>query len=165
MPCARGYRVVYHNMPKLSPRLKMSKADGSYLKEIARIERQQLLILDDFGLQPLDAPSRTALMELVEDRHGKSSLIITSQVPVSKWYDIVGEQTNADAILDRIVHNAHRLELKGGSLRKKKSGRSRTDKVILSQVNSKSTSIFMNRLNRHELKIFASKTGGQFAPA
>lgn len=119
--CARGYRVVYHNVPKLFSRLKMSKADGSYIKEVARIERQQLLILDDFGLQPLDGPSRTALMELVEDRHGKSALIITSQVPVSKWHDIIGEQTIADAILDRIVHNAHRLELKGESLRKKRA--------------------------------------------
>ena len=119
--CARGYRVAYHNVPKLFSRLKMSKADGSYLKEVARIERQQLLILDDFGLEPLDAPNRTALMELVEDRHGKSALIITSQVPVSKWHDIIGEQTIADAILDRIVHTAHRLELKGDSLRKKKT--------------------------------------------
>jgi len=118
--CARGYRVVYHNMPKLFSRLKMSKADGSYLKEVARIERQQLLILDDFGLQTLDEPSRTALMELIEDRHGKSALIITSQAPVSKWHDIIGEQTIADAILDRIVHNAHRVELKGESLRKKR---------------------------------------------
>ena len=98
----------------------MSKADGSYLKEIAKIERQQLLILDDFGLQPLDSQSRNALMELVEDRHGKSAMIITSQVPVSKWYDIIGEQTIADAILDRIVHHAHRLELKGESLRKRR---------------------------------------------
>jgi DNA replication protein DnaC len=119
--CARGYRVVYHNLPKLFSRLKMSKADGSYLKEIGRIERQQLLILDDFGLQPLDTSSRTALMELIEDRHGKSALIITSQAPVSKWHDIIGEQTIADAILDRIVHNAHRLELKGESLRKKRT--------------------------------------------
>ncbi|PVD50407.1 ATP-binding protein [Terrimonas sp.] len=118
--CSRGYRVVYHNVPKLFSKLKMSKADGSYIKEIARIERQQLLILDDFGLQPLDAQSRTVLMELVEDRHGKSALIITSQVPVSKWYDIIGEQTIADAILDRIVHHAHRLELKGESLRKRR---------------------------------------------
>jgi DNA replication protein DnaC len=99
----------------------MSKADGSYLKEIAKIERQQLLILDDFGLQPFDAPSRLALMELIEDRHGKGALIITSQVPVNKWYDIIGEQTIADAILDRIVHNAHRLELKGESMRKKRA--------------------------------------------
>lgn len=120
--CSRGYRVVYHNVPKLLSRLKMSRADGSYLKEIAKIERQHLLILDDFGLQPLDAQSRSALMELVEDRHGKSSLIITSQVPVSKWHDIIGEQTIADAILDRIVHSAHRLELKGESLRKRRGG-------------------------------------------
>ncbi|GAB3416810.1 hypothetical protein GCM10027516_10040 [Niabella aquatica] len=98
----------------------MSKADGSYLKEIAKIERQHLLILDDFGLQPLDAQSRTALMELIEDRHGKSALIITSQVPVGKLHYIIGEQTIADAILDRIVHNAHRLELKGDSLRKRR---------------------------------------------
>lgn len=118
--CSRGYRVMYHNVPKLFSKLKMSKADGSYLKEIAKIERQQLLILDDFGLQPLDAQSRNALMELVEDRHGKSALIITSQVPVNKWYDIIGEQTIADAILDRIVHQAHRLELKGESLRKRR---------------------------------------------
>lgn len=118
--CSRGYRVVYHNVPKLFSKLKMSKADGSYLKEIAKIERQHLLILDDFGLQPLDAQSRTALMELIEDRHGKSALIITSQVPVSKWHEIIGEQTIADAILDRIVHHAHRLELTGESLRKKR---------------------------------------------
>jgi DNA replication protein DnaC len=77
--------------------------------------------LDDFGLQPLDPPSRTALMELIEDRPGKSAIIITSQVPVSKWYDIIGEQPIADAILDRIIHNAHRLELKGDSLRKKRA--------------------------------------------
>jgi len=118
--CSRGYRVVYHNVPKLFSKLKMSKADGSYLKEIAKIERQHLLILDDFGLQPLDAQSRTALMELIEDRHGKSALIITSQVPVSKWHEIIGEQTIADAILDRIVHHAHRLELTGESLRKRR---------------------------------------------
>jgi DNA replication protein DnaC len=119
--CAMGYRVVYHSAPKLFAKLKMSKADGSYLKEIARIERQHLLILDDFGIQPFDAPSRAALMELIEDRHGKGAIIITSQVPVSKWFDLIGEQTIADAILDRIIHNAHRLELKGESLRKKKA--------------------------------------------
>lgn len=99
----------------------MSKADGSYLREVGRIERQHLLILDDFGLQPFDAGSRAALMELIEDRHGKGALIITSQLPVSKWYEVIGEQTIADAILDRIVHSAHRLELKGESLRKRKS--------------------------------------------
>nr|WP_262711942.1 ATP-binding protein [Flavisolibacter ginsenosidimutans] len=70
----------------------MSKADGSYLKEVAKIERQHLLILDDFGLQPFDSPSRAVLMELIEDRHGKGSLIITSQLPVSKWYEVIGEK-------------------------------------------------------------------------
>jgi DNA replication protein DnaC len=119
--CGMGYKVVYHNVPKLFSKLKMSKADGSYLKEVAKIERQHLLILDDFGIQPFDAQSRAALMELIEDRHSKGSIIITSQVPVSKWFDLIGEQTIADAILDRIVHNAHRLELKGESLRKRKA--------------------------------------------
>ena len=118
--CGLGYKVVYHNVPKLFSKLKMSKADGSYLKEVARIERHHLLILDDFGIQPLDAQSRAALMELIEDRHGKGAMIITSQVPVGKWYEVIGEQTIADAILDRIVHNSHRLELKGESLRKRK---------------------------------------------
>ena len=97
----------------------MAKADGSYIREIAKIERQNLLILDDFGIQPFDAQSRAALMEIIEDRHGKTSIIITSQVPVSKWHEFIGEKTIADAILDRIIHEAHRLELKGESLRKK----------------------------------------------
>ena len=119
--CSLGYRVVYHNTAKLFGKLKMAKADGSYIKEVAKIERQHLLILDDFGIQPLDAPSRAALMEIIEDRHGKSATIITSQVPISKWHDIIGEKTVADAILDRIIHEAHRLDLKGESLRKKSS--------------------------------------------
>ena len=97
----------------------MAKADGSYIKDIAKIERQNLLILDDFGIQPLDMQSRAALLEIIEDRHGKASLIITSQVPVNKWHDVIGDKTVADAILDRIIHEAHRLELKGESLRKK----------------------------------------------
>jgi DNA replication protein DnaC len=117
--CSLGYKVVYHNAAKLFGKLKMTKADGSYIREVAKIERYHLLILDDFGIQPLDGPSRAALMEIIEDRHGKSSTIITSQVPVSKWHDIIGEKTVADAILDRIIHEAHRLELKGESLRKK----------------------------------------------
>ena len=118
--CSMGYRVIYHSVPKLFSKLKMSKADGSYLKEVTKIERGQLLILDDFGIQPFDSGSRAALMELIEDRHGKGALIMTSQVPVSKWHDVIGEQTIADAILDRIVHSAHRVELKGESLRKKR---------------------------------------------
>ena len=119
--CILGYRVFYASTPKLFAKLKMAKADGSYIKELARVERQQLLILDDFGIQPFDAQSRAALMELIEDRHGKTSLIITSQLPVSKWFEMIGEKTIADAILDRIVHDAHRIELKGESMRKKRS--------------------------------------------
>ena len=119
--CSLGYKVLYHNTPKLLAKLKMAKADGSYLRDITKIERQDLLILDDFGIQPFDAQSRATLMEIIEDRHGKTSLIITSQVPVSKWYEIIGEQTIADAILDRIIHDAHRLELKGESLRKRRT--------------------------------------------
>jgi len=118
--CIMGYRVLYASTPKLFAKLKMAKADGSYIKEIAKVERQQLLILDDFGIQPFDAQSRAALMEIIEDRHGKTSLIITSQLPVSKWYEVIGEKTIADAILDRIVHDAHRIELKGESMRKKR---------------------------------------------
>lgn len=118
--CSIGYRVFYQHSTKLFAKLKLAKADGSYVRELAKMERQHLLIIDDFGLQTLDPQSRSALMEVIEDRHGKSSTIITSQVPVSKWHDIIGEQTIADAILDRIVHDAHRIEMKGESLRKKK---------------------------------------------
>lgn len=98
----------------------MAKADGSYLKEIDRIEKQDLLILDDFGLQELDNNKRQALMEMMEDRHGNKSTIIASQIPVMQWHQIIGEQTIADAILDRIVHSARRIELKGESMRKKR---------------------------------------------
>lgn len=117
--CSMGYKVAYFNATKLFARLKMAKADGSYIRDLSKIERVDLLILDDFGLQPLDNLNRAAMMEIIEDRHGKGSLIITSQIPVNKWHDIIGEQTVADAIMDRIIHEAHRLELKGESLRKK----------------------------------------------
>lgn len=117
--CSMGYKVAYEHCSKLFARLKIAKADGSYLREIARIEKMDVLILDDFGIQTLDAQSRAALMEIMEDRYGKSSIIITSQVPVAKWHEVIGEATIADAILDRIIHDAHRIELKGESLRKK----------------------------------------------
>ena len=116
--CTLGYRVLYLNASKLFAKLKMAKADGSYIAEIGKMERQQLILIDDFGIQPLDAQSRSMFMEIIEDRHGKGSTIITSQVPVAKWYEVIGEQTIADAIMDRLIHNAHRLELKGESLRK-----------------------------------------------
>ena len=97
----------------------MAKADGSSIKEMNRIEKQDLLILDDFGIQPFDQVSRASLLEIIEDRHGKHATIITSQLPVKQWYEVIGEKTVADAILDRIVHDAHRIELKGESLRRK----------------------------------------------
>jgi DNA replication protein DnaC len=125
--CSEGYRVMYFNVPKLFSKLKMNKADGTYMREIAKIERQHLIILDDFGLNPLDAQNRSALMEIVEDRHGKGSIIITSQVPVIKWHEIIGEKTVADAILDRIIHESHRIELKGESLRRKKTSDEKTN--------------------------------------
>jgi len=119
--CMLDFNVFYSNTTKLFTKLKMAKADGSYIKEIARIEKQDLLILDDFGIYPLDNLSRAALMEIIEDRHGKRSTIITSQLPVKEWYDVIAEKTIADAILDRIVHDAHRIELEGESMRKKNS--------------------------------------------
>lgn len=118
--CIEGYRTMYFNATKLFAKLKMAKADGSYLKEMAKLERQHLIILDDFGLQPLDNQNRMILMELIEDRNGRGSVIVTSQVPVQGWYDLIGEKTIADAIMDRLVHQSHRIELSGESMRKKK---------------------------------------------
>ena len=118
--CSLGYKVLYEHSSKLFARLKAGKADGTYLKEIVRMEKQDLLIIDDFGIQPLDQQSRTILMEIIEDRHGKKSTLITSQIPINLWHEIIGEQTIADAILDRIVHDSERVELKGESMRKKR---------------------------------------------
>ena len=117
--CMLGYKTMYFNTRKLFHALHAAQADGTYLKVISKIEKQDLLILDDFGLHPLDLNARQALLEIIEDRHQKRSTIITSQLPVSSWHPIIGENAIADAILDRLVHAAHRIELKGGSLRKK----------------------------------------------
>jgi DNA replication protein DnaC len=117
--CSLGYRVLYQHQTKLFARMKIAKADGTYLKELAKMERQHLLLIDDFGITPLDAQSRAALMEIMEDRHGKSSTIITSQLPVNLWHEVIGEQTIADAILDRLIHDSHRVEMKGESMRKR----------------------------------------------
>ncbi len=118
--CLKGFRVLYFNAQKLFPRLKMLKADGTYLKEINRIAKHDLLILDDFGLQKLDSYSRSALLEIMEDRHAVKSTIISSQLPIDKWYELIGESTVADAILDRMINTAHRINLKGESMRKKR---------------------------------------------
>ncbi|WP_024770823.1 IS21-like element helper ATPase IstB [Aquimarina macrocephali] len=119
--CIEGYRVFYFNTNKMLAKLKMAKADGSYLKEMSRIEKHPLIILDDFGLQVLDKQNRMTLLEIIEDRHEKGAIILTSQLPVNQWYEVIGEKTVADAIMDRLVHNAHRLELKGESMRRKRN--------------------------------------------
>ena len=116
--CVTGYKVMYMNMAKLFAKLKMMKADGSYNREINKIQKQDLIILDDFGLHPMDQENVLSLLEIVEDRHGIRSTIITSQLPVNKWHELLGDQTIADAILDRLVHSSHRIELKGESMRK-----------------------------------------------
>ncbi len=116
--CIYGLRVGYYRCSKLFTHLKLSKADGSYLKELNHIQKQDVLIVDDFGLELLDVQSRLFMLEILEDRHGRKSTVLVSQVPIEKWHEVIGDPTIADAICDRIVHNAHRIELKGESVRK-----------------------------------------------
>jgi len=117
--CMNGFRTLYFNAMKLFSQLRMAKGDGSYEKELKRIAKATLVIIDDFGLQQLDTHNRLALLEILEDRHGRKSTIIISQLPVSKWHEVIGDPTIADAICDRIIHNAFRIELKGESVRKR----------------------------------------------
>jgi DNA replication protein DnaC len=116
--CTLGKKVVYFSLPKLLSNLKTDKIDGSFRKEINRIENKQLLILDDWGLTPLDTEGRLALLQIIEDRHSRYSTIITSQLPVQAWHQYINENTIADAIIDRVIHHANRIELQGESLRK-----------------------------------------------
>jgi DNA replication protein DnaC len=109
--CVNGFRVRYANVMKLFANLKIARADGSYAKEMRALFRCDLVILDDFGLKPLDADSRLSLLELLEDRFHLHSTILVSQIPVDKWFDCIGDKTIADAICDRLVHNAHQLPL------------------------------------------------------
>jgi len=116
--CINGKKVIYTITARLFTRLKLAKVDGTYLKELKKLTRADVLILDDFGLQAFDNQSREALMDIIDDRYNQASTIVSSQIPVSVWYDIIGEGTIADAILDRIVNSSHRIDLKGESLRK-----------------------------------------------
>jgi DNA replication protein DnaC len=116
--CILGKKVAYFSLPKLLSKLKSDKIDGAFRKEIERIETKQLLILDDWGLSPLDSQAKLALLQIIEDRHNKYATIITSQLPVAAWHQYIDDSTIADAILDRIIHQAHRVELEGESLRK-----------------------------------------------
>jgi DNA replication protein DnaC len=128
--CIYGYRALYWSASKLFAHLKLCKADGTYLRELGKIGRRELLVIDDFGLEGLDGPSRIALLEILEDRHGRASTLIATQLPVAKWHDVIGEPTIADAICDRIVHTAYRIELKGESVRKLYAQRAKPQEVL-----------------------------------
>lgn len=118
--CSQGYKVAYYNLQKLLLKTKMSRIDGTIYKFFEKLSKADLLILDDFGLTHLEQQQRMDFMEIIEDRHASAATIIASQLPVANWYDVIGEETIADAILDRMVHTSYRIELKGESLRKKK---------------------------------------------
>jgi len=118
--CVHGYKVAYFNAQKLFLKTKLSRVEGTIINFFEKLAKTNLLILDDFGLAHLEQQQRMDFLEIIEDRHGKASTIIASQLPVENWYDIIGEETVADAILDRIVHTSHRVELRGESLRKKR---------------------------------------------
>lgn len=118
--CIQGHRTTYLNMNRLIEKINLSKLDGTYIKYLNYLERQTLIILDDFGLQSLNQDVKLALLQILEDRYAKRSIIITSQLPVSKWYEYINEPTLADAIMDRMTAQVHRVELKGESKRKKK---------------------------------------------
>lgn len=117
--CRRGLPTRYWRFSRLLDDLARARADGSYPKRLERLSRTELVVLDDFGLAPLSDAERRDLLEVLEDRHGRRATIVTSQLPFDAWHQVVGDATFADAILDRLVHHAHRIALKGGSMRKK----------------------------------------------
>jgi DNA replication protein DnaC len=128
LSCALGHKacrdnrsVLYQRAPKLFGELALARGDGRYARIVRALGGVQLLILDDWGLEPLDAQARHDLLEILEERYGRRSTIITSQLPVESWHAVIGDPTYADAILDRIVHNAQRLNLSGDSLRRTRS--------------------------------------------
>jgi DNA replication protein DnaC len=132
--CALGHKacrdnrsLLYHRLPRLFEAVALARGDGRYHRLLKALSRVELLILDDFGLAPLTGEQRRDLLEIIDDRHQRGSTIITSQVPVENWHDVVADPTIADAVLDRIVHNAHRLELKGDSMRKITAQRAKLD--------------------------------------
>lgn len=116
--CRKGFRALYRRTTRLFEELALARADGSYAKLLSRIARTDLLVLDDWGLTPLHPMQRHDLLEIIEDRDQNRSTLITSQLPIEKWHDYIGDPTVADAVLDRLVHNAYTLNLKGPSRRK-----------------------------------------------
>lgn len=118
LACRRAYRVAYRRVPRFFEEVSLAKADGSYTKLMANLAKADVLVLDDLGLGTLREAQRHDLLEVLEDRYGDHSTIVTSQLPISKWHDWVSDPTVADAILDRLVHNAYKIELQGTSKRK-----------------------------------------------
>ena len=118
--CTLGYRTLYFGINRFLENISLAKLDGTYIKLLNKIEKTSLIIIDDFGLHPLDGTTRRAILQILEDRYGRKSTIIVSQLPVESWYEYIGESTISDAVMDRLAGNAHRFELKGDSLRKKK---------------------------------------------
>ena len=116
--CRKGYRALYRRASRLTEELTLARAEGSYLRLLARLERVEVFVIDDWGHVPLKDQDRRDLLEILDDRFGTRSTIMTSQMPISKWHDQIGDPANADAICDRILHNAHKLVLKGPSRRK-----------------------------------------------
>lgn len=116
--CRRGHRVLYRRAPRLLDELALARAGGGYAKLLARLARAEILVVDDWGIGTLKEPQRNDLLEVLEDRYGKASTIVTSQLPLAKWHDWIGDPTTADAILDRLVNNAYKLDLKGHSRRR-----------------------------------------------
>jgi DNA replication protein DnaC len=119
--CLHGYSVRYYRLSRLLLELTQAKADGSYPKQLKQLAKFQLICLDDWGLEPLNTAQRNDLMEIMDDRHGHTSTLMLSQLPTDQWYASIGDNTLADAILDRLMHNAHRLNLKGESMRKRQA--------------------------------------------
>jgi len=119
--CREGYGAVYARISRLFEDLALAKGDGRYIKMLAGLARTDLLILDDYGLAPLTQEQRHDLLEILDDRNGLRSTLVTSQLPVELWHEQIGDPTLADAILDRLVHNAHTIQLKGGSMRKNRT--------------------------------------------
>jgi len=119
--CREGYSVLYKRAPRLFADLATARGEGRLPKLLAMLERTRLLIIDDWGPEPLTAEQRRDLLEIVDDRYDKGSLLITSQVPIPRWHEVIGDMTLGDAILDRVVHRAHRLKLKGASMRKRRT--------------------------------------------
>jgi len=124
--CRHGLSTRYFRLSRLLDDLALARADGSYPKVLDRLARTHLLALDDYGMVPLNDPQRRDLLELLDDRYGQRATLLTSQLPLEHWHDVIGEPTFADAILDRLVHHAHRITLKGPSMRKKKPASARS---------------------------------------